>query len=95
MTMTLRTDEICADCGKPIFGGQGSYYSKHPHEDIGRAYHSQCGDPFGLRARDTKIAQLKARIERLCAALTAADAIAHGITDLVNEARADGEAASK
>ena len=56
------SDEICADCGKPIFGNQGSYYSKNPDEDIGRAYHSQCGDPFGVRARDAEIARLKSAI---------------------------------
>lgn len=54
--------ENCADCGKPIFGNQGSYYRKEPHEDIGQAFHSGCGDPFGLKAKDAKIDVLRAAL---------------------------------
>ena len=36
-----------------------SYYRKAPGDDIGKTYHSHCGDPFGT----------KAKIKRLTAAL--------------------------
>lgn len=57
------SDENCADCGKPIYGDQGSYYRKEPHEDIGRAYHAQCGDPFGVRSRDAEIKRLQSIVD--------------------------------
>jgi hypothetical protein len=42
--------ETCADCGKPITFAQPSYYAQDGYGDIGRAYHSACGDPFGVKA---------------------------------------------
>src|SRR5580765_3481102 len=37
--------EICADCGKEIGMLEPSYYRKGD-DDIGRAYHATCGDPY-------------------------------------------------
>jgi hypothetical protein len=42
--------EICADCGDLITPSTGSYYRKDPASDIGKTYHSTCGDPFGVHA---------------------------------------------
>lgn len=50
--------ETCADCGKPINYGEPSYYSKDPTCDIGKTYHSMCGDPFGAKAMATRVAIL-------------------------------------
>lgn len=57
--------ETCADCGKPIKMGEPSYYRKDPAGDIGKAFHSTCGDPFGLKAKDAKIARLTEVLEWL------------------------------
>jgi len=35
--------EICARCGKPITMGQDSFYLKSPGDDIGQAFHANCG----------------------------------------------------
>lgn len=50
--------EICAECGKPITMGQPSYYRKRMSDDIGQSVHSECGDPFGAKAKDAEIARL-------------------------------------
>lgn len=52
----------CADCGKPIDMHEPSYYRKDPTEDIGKSYHSHCGDPFGIKAKDAKIERLQALV---------------------------------
>ncbi len=57
--------EICADCGKPIKMGEPSYYSRKPEEDIGRCYHSRCGDPFGHAAKAAEITRLRAVLQRI------------------------------
>jgi len=56
--------EICADCGKKIGMLEPSYYRKGD-DDIGRAYHAACGDPYGLKAKDAEIELLRAEIEQL------------------------------
>lgn len=59
--------DICADCGKPIGMDEGSYYRKVHGLDIGESFHSTCGDPLGLKARDAAIDQLRtALIGLLC-----------------------------
>ena len=50
--------ENCADCGKPIDMHEASYYRKDPLLDIGQSFHSRCGDPFGIKAKDAEIARL-------------------------------------
>lgn len=50
--------ETCADCGKPIDMHEASYYRKDPTTDIGKSYHSMCGDPFGTKAKDAEIERL-------------------------------------
>jgi hypothetical protein len=50
--------ETCADCGKPIAMHEGSYYRKDPADDIGRTFHSTCGDPLGIKAKDAEIDRL-------------------------------------
>jgi len=55
--------ETCAECGKPVTIGQGSYYDRAPHEDIGRVYHSGCGDPFGIKAKDAEITKLREELK--------------------------------
>lgn len=42
--------ETCAECGKPIFMHEPSFYKKDPSGDIGKTYHSTCGDPLGIKA---------------------------------------------
>lgn len=42
--------ETCADCGNPITMNQASHYSRDEFSDIGRTYHSACGDPMGVKA---------------------------------------------
>lgn len=49
--MNTRIGEICAGCGNEIGMLQASYYSKDPTCDIGKTYHSHCGDPFGIEAK--------------------------------------------
>jgi hypothetical protein len=61
--------ERCADCGEPIRMDQGSYYHQGPADDIGRSYHSQCGDPLGLKAKDAELPRLRGDNERLRAVL--------------------------
>lgn len=51
--------EICADCGKPIQMGEGSYYRRDPASDIGQTFHSTCGDPLGIKAKDAEIERLR------------------------------------
>jgi hypothetical protein len=52
--------ETCADCGKPILMNEGSYYRKRgDNTDIGQTFHSTCGDPFGLKAKDAEISRLR------------------------------------
>jgi len=51
--------ETCADCGKPIEAGQASYYRKDYICDIGVTFHSECGDPFGTKAKNAEIVRLK------------------------------------
>lgn len=48
----------CDDCGKEIGMLDASYYKQVPGSDIGKQFHSHCGDPFGIRV-------LKAENERL------------------------------
>lgn len=43
--------EICAGCGKEIGMLEGSYYRKSPGDDIGKTFHTFCGDPFGITAK--------------------------------------------
>lgn len=58
--------ETCADCGKPINYGEPSYYSKDPAGgDFGKTYHSHCGDPFGIKAKDAEIARLRVALKGL------------------------------
>jgi hypothetical protein len=51
--------ETCADCGKPIAMHEESYYLKDPADDIGRTFHSTCGDPHGIKAKDAEIERLR------------------------------------
>jgi hypothetical protein len=51
--------EACADCGKPIQMNEGSYYRKGPADDIGKTYHTACGDPLGIKAKDAEIERLR------------------------------------
>jgi len=53
--------EVCADCGKPITMGQGSYYQKNLADDLGHSYHAECGDRFSVKAKDAEITRLRAR----------------------------------
>lgn len=57
--------ETCTDCGKPIETGQGSYSRLDPAGVIGKMFHSTCGDPFGIKAKDAEIARLKLEIDTL------------------------------
>lgn len=57
---------ICAGCGKPIGQYEPRYQSNPMGLGIGqdKFYHSQCGDPFGLKARDATIEQLRAALRK-------------------------------
>lgn len=57
--------EICAGCGKEIGMLEGSYYRKMPGDDIGQTFHSMCGDPFGIGAKNAKIERLTAALAGL------------------------------
>lgn len=61
--------ETCADCGKPIDMHEASYYRRDPTTDIGKTYHSMCGDPFGTKAKDAKINVLVDLVSELREAL--------------------------
>lgn len=63
-------DGICADCGKVISFNERSYYQRNPNDDIGHEYHSACGDPLGIKAKDNEIGRLKSE---LAAAIQARD----------------------
>lgn len=54
--------DICADCGKPIGMNEGSYYRKDGYADLGHAFHSTCGDPLGIKAKDSEIERLRAEV---------------------------------
>lgn len=49
--------ETCADCGKPIVMNAPSYYRADPAGGMGKSYHSTCGDPLGIKAKDAEIAE--------------------------------------
>jgi hypothetical protein len=51
--------ETCADCGKPIEMNQASYYRRDPATDIGKTYHSTCGDPFGIKAELARLREIE------------------------------------
>lgn len=57
--------EKCADCGKPISMGEPSYYRPALHGDFGQSFHSHCGDPLGMKAKDARLADLDAEVQRL------------------------------
>jgi hypothetical protein len=57
--------ETCADCGKPINMNDPSYYRRDPSGDIGKSFHSYCGDPFGTKAKDARIAQLEKALQEI------------------------------
>jgi hypothetical protein len=57
--------ETCAECGKPIQMGEPSYYRKDPSDDIGKAFHSACGDPLGIKAKDAEIERLHSILVRV------------------------------
>lgn len=67
---SLHIGETCADCGKEIGMLDASYYRKEPGDEIGKSYHSRCGDLFGIKAKDAEIAHLQAEVERLEQALS-------------------------
>lgn len=66
--------ELCAECGQPILTGQGSYYARDPAGgDFGRSFHSERGDPLGIKAKDAEIERLRAALTKI-RYLEAADA---------------------
>jgi hypothetical protein len=50
---------VCHDCQKPILPNETAYTGPEGF------FHSDCGDPFGIKARDAEIA----RLQLSCAAL--------------------------
>lgn len=83
--------ETCAECGKPIEMGQGSFYIPAPAgADFGKTYHSGCGDPLGIKAA---IAAERERCAKICDEAAAkqapgdhyAAAVAMTIADLIRE----------
>lgn len=51
--------DICAGCGKEIDIYAPRYWRTEPR----RVYHSNCGDPFGIQAKDAEIRRLRAALE--------------------------------
>lgn len=55
--------EICAECKLPITDNEPSYYERDPFGgDFGKTYHSHCGDPFGVKAKDAEIERLRSEL---------------------------------
>lgn len=81
--------EKCAACGLTIEMGQPSYYRRSPNDDIGQTYHTKCGDPFGLAAKDAEIEKLQREVHELKRTRSEAEAAAkvQGYRDGVRELR--------
>lgn len=54
--------ETCAECGKPINPGEPAYAVSDPwgKTQLQKVYHSKCGDPLGIKAKDAEIERLRA-----------------------------------
>lgn len=54
---------ICADCNKPIQNGEPTYFRSGGGSGLAdKFFHSQCGDPFGIKAKDAEIEMLRSAL---------------------------------
>jgi hypothetical protein len=82
--------ETCAECGKPIEIGQGSYYRKNPTDDLGQTFHSTCGDPLGIDRAVAKERKRCADIARFAGGFAKTDSGKAMATAIIEAIENDG-----
>lgn len=63
-TQRRKPMETCAGCQKPILMDEASYYVKEPDADIGKTYHTRCGNPYDTKGDNER---LRAALHRAAA----------------------------